>query len=170
VSKEKPKQTSIVSKNKTTGVEKETVAWRGVERFWTDSTKKGWLSVGGQWIAIAPDTLYASAYGPHPKLPLDTDPPEPKMTYENSAYSEIYSQISKDSGGSVKDAATAQEIRKYLKGQDTTGTLKILPLLTSVLFVSEVARNHTAFHTNLMVLDLVEKAYASPGPHRSATT
>jgi hypothetical protein len=26
-----------------------------------------------------------------------------------------------------------------------------------VLFVSEVARNHTAFHTNLMMLDLVEK-------------
>jgi hypothetical protein len=94
---------------------------------------------------------------------MDDVPPEPKATFEDSTYSQLYSQISKDSGGSVKDAQTAQEIRKLLKGQTTTGTLKILPLLTSVLYVSEVARNHTAFHTNLMVLDLVEKGVRITG-------
>ena len=34
----------------------------------------------------------------------------------------------------------------------------MLPLLATVMFVSEVGRNHTAFHTTLMMLDLIEKS------------
>lgn len=149
-SKEKPKRIApTVSSSQYT--------YNETKRFWNDKTNLAWLKVGGSYVSIKPDNFYALQ---HEAPPRDSTA-VPAVKYEDMAYSDIYSQMAKDSGTGVKDIQTATQIRAMLKGG--SGGSTVLPLLTSVLFVSEVARNHTAFHTNLMMLDLVEKGVSITG-------
>jgi len=149
-SKEKPKRIApTVSSSQYT--------YNETKRFWNDKTNLAWLKVGGSYVSIKPDNFYASQH----QTPARDSTAVPAVKYEDMAYSDIYSQMAKDSGTGVKDIQTATQIRAMLKGG--SGGSSVLPLLTSVLFVSEVARNHTAFHTNLMMLDLVEKGVSITG-------
>jgi len=108
-------------------------------------TKGAWLQVGGRYILITTGNLYSSDYG-------DTTPIPKHALFSNSSYPTLWSELDKDKGWS-NDGQLTQEFRKVLKGQSSKVT--ILPLMGSVLFVSEVARNHTALHTNLMAADLI---------------
>jgi hypothetical protein len=143
---------------------KVTGSQRDIDRFWTDSTNLAWLGIGGRYISVNPGSFYASSHGALPTTFPVTPAPKapPTVEHKELAYSAIYSKISAEGGGRVDDAGTARAIRSLLKG-DAAGGSTVLPLLSTVLFVSEVARNHTAFHTNLMLLDLVEKRIAISG-------
>ncbi|HEX8712890.1 MAG TPA: hypothetical protein VF730_13515 [Terracidiphilus sp.] len=156
-SKEKPKRIAMVTTNPTTKVTKTSYTFNETQRFWNDATDLAWLKVGNKYISIKPDNFYASQH----EDPARGSTAVPKATYEDAAYSAIFADMSHESGNRVQDAGTAVQIRTLLKGG--SGGARILPLLTSVLFLSEVARNHTAFHTNLMLLDLVEKGVSLTG-------
>lgn len=122
-------------------------------RFGTDATKKGWLVVGGRSICVHPGNLYSSDCGVQPTVPPTV---EPKPVHANASYPNIWGKLKTSCGDASKDEAVTQEVRGLLDGSLPSASNEILPLLTSVLFVSEVGRNHTAFHTNLMVLDLIQ--------------
>jgi hypothetical protein len=158
-SKEKPKivtsSTPSPDRKSTT-----TTSARVVQRFWADSTNKAWVIVGGRLISIDITNFYASDHGPAPTV---KDSPgstgltaSPAVVYKDAAYSAIYRKLNNDYE-SIKDKTLAQTIRKLLKGESLGAESTILPLLTAVWFISEPARNHTAFHTGLMILDLVEQ-------------
>ncbi len=127
------------------------------QRFWNEATGLACLKVGNQYVSIKPDNFYASQH----QNPSHGNTAAPTERYADLAYSDIFAKMSSEGRGTVQDAGTAIQIRTLLKGG--TGGATVLPLLTSVLFISEVARNHTAFHTNLMMLDLVEKGVSLTG-------
>ena len=155
--KEKPKRMAIVKTNPQTKVTTTTVTFNETQRFWTDSTELAWLKIGGRYISIKPDNFYASQH----EAPKTGSSSTPTTTHADLAYSDMFAQMAADAGGAVKDSTTAAQIRKLLKGE--SGGSSVLPLLTTVLFLSEVGRNHTAFHTNLMLLDLVERGVTING-------
>lgn len=115
-----------------------------------------WFNLGGQLISIQAGTLYARYYGPV-KTPPPTKTPA-KVNLCEISYVGIYMKLLEDHGGALADAAAVGSLRNILKGQAAGAADKALALLASILFIAEVARNHTAFHTGLMGLDLIEKA------------
>jgi len=151
--KEKPVRTYAVVVDPRTKVQKTVVTASETKRFWADKTNLAWLRIGGKLIGIELDSLYASQY----HEPVKNSAPEalPAVEYDSMTYSDIYKKIHESEKGAIKDKNVANQIRTLLQGGK--GGADVLPLLTAVLFVSEVARNHTAFHTNLMLLDLIEK-------------
>ncbi|AHG93838.1 hypothetical protein J421_6303 (plasmid) [Gemmatirosa kalamazoonensis] len=113
-----------------------------------------WFDVGGQLISIAANTLYARYHGAVPTVPPKGAPGKLKAEI---SYAGIYMKLLEDHQNHVSDTATAAAIRAILSGGTAAGNDQALTLLVSVMFLSEVARNHTAFHTGLMLLDLIEK-------------
>lgn len=135
----------------------QTSSGKSMTRF--SGADMAWFNVGGRLIGIKAPNLYASDWGKVSDLRKDKngDPIAPdKPVIADPTYTNIYRQMSSE--GNVNDPAVTQTIRKLLKGDAVPNgeSNQILPALTAVLFISEVARNHTAFHTALMLLDLVE--------------
>jgi len=156
-SKEKPKRMGVVLTNKETKESRTVMTFNETQRFWNDRTDLAWVKVGNRYISIKPDNFYASQH----ENPAPRSTGVPKETHADLAYSALFANMADENRGVVNDAATATQMRNLLKGG--TGGPTVLPLLTTVLFLSEVARNHTAFHTNLMMLDLVEKGVSLTG-------
>jgi hypothetical protein len=127
-------------------------------RFWVDSTNMAWVIVGGRLISINTTNYYASDHGEAPSLKSGSTGLTyvPDMVYDKTTYSNIYRQLAYDYQ-SIKDKSVAQKIRSLLNGGALGQDSDILPVLTAVWFISEPARNHTAFHTGLMLLDLIEQ-------------
>jgi hypothetical protein len=117
---------------------------------------KVWVKAGGRLLGIAVNNFYVSDYGVVPAVApiVATDP---AVKHEDPTYPKILELIGSESAGGIRNAEVAVAIRNILGGQAWAGAT-ILPCLTVVLFIAEVARNHTAFHTNLMLLDLVQKS------------
>jgi hypothetical protein len=146
-----------------------------------------WLAVGGRLVSINTVNDYAADHGaappaaptpsPTPAASASTPAVPPAAAQvqrfgddEGPSYPEIYSGLSKtaDLHSAAANAKVAAQIRLLLKGASTMAEVNspTLPLLTVVFFISEVRRNHTAFHTGLMMLDLIEKgvSYDTSGP------
>ncbi|MCG8615543.1 MAG: hypothetical protein MI802_04955 [Desulfobacterales bacterium] len=123
--------------------------------------RKAWLRIGGRRVRILASNLYASDCG------LDSvrlrRGREPALVYRNASYPKIWEKICEQAvNQSTRDRVLTSGLRKVLKGQRGRIRPDILPLLANVLFVSEAARNHTAFHAALMILDLIECSIKKP--------
>lgn len=117
--------------------------------------RKAWLKIGGRRIRILASNLYSSDCGLATNVIQSGS--HPPLVYENASYPVIWGVIQNWMRTQAKkDQDLTAGMRKALKGLGGALQPDILPLLTNVLFVSEVARNHTAFHSALMMLDLLE--------------
>lgn len=120
-----------------------------------------WFKVGGRFIAVDPKSFYSSDYGT-----LGT-----RQELANPTYPELRRQVAtwRARKRANDDAKLTRLLRDTLQGKSPSDAPDALPVLANVLFVSEVCRNHTAFHTNLMALDLIERGESLPterGPIR----
>ncbi len=118
------------------------------KRFPVLTSGKAWIKTGGRMIGIDPANLYASDHG------LDGDAAQ----LENPTYPNLKSMIGTWKSGDLAntDARLTEKLRTMLEGKGLAAMPDFLPVLGTVLMVSEVARNHTAFHTNLMAMDLIQ--------------
>ena len=126
-----------------------------------DKGQQFWFKIGGRLISIQAGTLYARDCGKFNSgakgapAALNQSPDGFKKKIDIS-YSGLYSHLL-DSNPMIDSKATAAAMRDIMKGAAASDNYWPLPLLASVMFLSEVARNHTAFHSGLMMLDLIEK-------------
>src|SRR5215475_10232986 len=139
------------------------------EWYWAAKNRteeRSWFTVGGRLIHVRPSDNYASDHGlaPASTLPSLSLTPvttaSPRFGDDNGPnYPDIYHQLAKDAnlGSAVQSAAVATQIRALLEGAKTMTIVPspALPVLTAAFFISEVKRNYTAFHTGLMLLDLI---------------
>ncbi|MEN9579015.1 MAG: hypothetical protein RJA70_2024 [Pseudomonadota bacterium] len=119
------------------------------KRFPSQTDKKAWVLTGGRYIAIDPASLYSSDYGT-----TGTTETMKAPTYPN--LNEMLETWRKANRAVNTDKVLTRQIRARLAGKPVVGGPECLSVLTTVFFVSEVARNHTAFHTTLMAMDLIE--------------
>jgi len=122
------------------------------KRFPNLTSGMAWFKVGGRYIGINPDSFYASDYGTTGNSEVLTAPTYPNL--KNAVLKWQRNSINSDS-------LLTKKMRDLMTGK-TTSVPSFLPVLTVVLFVSEVARNHTAFHTNLMALDMIQDGMSMP--------
>jgi hypothetical protein len=115
---------------------------------------KAWIEVGGRFMRVDVDNLYSSDCGP---TPADTSV-EPSVASANPTYPTLLGQIRTALRTRRGDLLVA-DVRALLERKLPIPGTKVLAVLTNVLFVSEVARNHTAFHVNQMALDLLTVGY-----------
>jgi len=113
-----------------------------------NDTAKAWLEVGGRVMQVKVSNLYSSDCGAAP-IPSSS---EPTAVYPDASYPTILGKLQRST---ATDTQIAETILNILSGLKKPPGPNILPLLTNVLFISEVARNHTAFHSALMLLDLL---------------
>lgn len=123
------------------------------KRFPNLTDGKVWFKVGGRYVCIDPTNFYASDYGTDGRIVTLNAPTYPNLKKAI--------QLWKGKGGNT-DVRLTKMMRDLMAGKMVTGALEALPVLTVVLFISEVARNHTAFHTNLMALDLIQDGIDMP--------
>ncbi|WP_428269701.1 hypothetical protein [Haliangium sp.] len=121
-------------------------------RFRTDDTGKGWFVIGKRLVGIDPGSLYSSDYGVYKANTSVV----PSIVFKDTSYRNIWDKLKTSCTNKLGNKKVARQLREMLMNLDPVGAPPILPILTSTLFVSEVARNHTAFHTNLMALDLIQ--------------
>jgi hypothetical protein len=125
------------------------------KRFPNLTNGQAWFEIGGRYIGIDPASFYASDYGTDGRR-VALDAP----TYPN--LKEAVIRWKRTRGNT--DIRLTKIMRDLMAGKMFIGSPApaALPVLTVVLFVSEVARNHTAFHTNLMALDLIQDCMKMP--------
>jgi len=164
----------------------QTNPWRlSTPQAWFGCAKKmskdrdAWLAIGGRLIRVKGEDLYASDHGvftpPTPSLghsgglatavvtaPTDRFGPE-----KGPSYPEIYHKLAADAdlSSTVKTREAAKQTRELLKGAQSMTVLNsaALPVMVAAMFISEVKRNHTAFHTGLMLLDFIESGVPYKG-------
>lgn len=120
----------------------------------SDHTPMAWFKVGGRFIGIDPESFYASDFGTNGSA-LALDAP----TYPNLKKAV---ETWKGLRGGNTDSLLTKMMRDLMAGKTVMRAPDVLPVLTVVLFISEVARNHTAFHTNLMAMDLIQAGLSLP--------
>lgn len=135
------------------------------QRFPNQTNGLAWISVGNRYIAIDPVSFYASDYGTGPSAtPVLDKPTYPTLREAVATW--------KSADPRRSETELTGLLRALLKRDPAPGAPDALASLAAVLFVSEVARNHTAFITNLMALDLIEAGASLPmtdGRRRSWT-
>jgi len=150
------------------------------EWYWAAKNRTddhSWFAIGGRLIRVqvtGPYANYAADYGPinhhSPAEALSHSPSSSPAPHSDIAqrfgedngpsYPEIYRKLATDA--TLGDATTSQDvafqIRRLLRGVQEMWAVDscALPVLTAAFFMGEVRRNYTAFHTGLMLLDLVE--------------
>ena len=132
-----------------------------------EKSQQFWFKIGGRLISIQAGTLYArdcGKFGVQQKGAPSalSKSPDGKDKKIEISYSGLYLHLL-DNNPQLDSKTTATALRAIMKGHDAPDNYWPLPLLASVMFISEVARNHTAFHTGLMLLDLIEKGIGVDG-------
>jgi len=112
-----------------------------------------WFDVAGRYISVAAATLYARDRGDVPPVPPRGAPGVQKLEI---SYTGLYNKLLSENGDQLNDKQAAVDFRAVLKGASPGADKVALRMLAAVMFLCEVARNTTAFHTGLMLLDLVE--------------
>ncbi len=112
-----------------------------------------WFDIAGRLVSLAADSLYARDCGDVPEV---APKGAPKALNLEISYTGLYEKMLEDNNGQLNDKQAAADFREVLKGNKAAGKVG-LRLLAAVMFLSEVARNTTAFHTGLMLLDLIEQ-------------
>lgn len=128
---------------------------KGTYRYPNLTNGFAWIKVGGRMISIDPTSLYSSDRGTDGQ---SNDNPNP--TYPNLR--DWITQWKNLNRVTNTDRALCDMFYKVARGQPVFNMPQFLPVLINVLLVSEVARNHTAFHTNLMATDLIRAGVAMP--------
>lgn len=123
------------------------------KRFPNLTDGMAWFKIGGRFIGIDPNSLYSSDYGTTGAAVTLNKPTYPNL---KSAVLEWQKTLINN------DARLASLLRDVMAGKPVMGAFDALPVLAAVLFLSEVTRNHTAFHTNLMAMDLIQKGLSLP--------
>jgi hypothetical protein len=113
-----------------------------------------WFKLGGRFIAVDPKSFYSSDYGAAGAGKELANPTYPELRKQVAAW--------RSEKLENNDAKLTRLLREAMQGKLIAGAPKALPVLASVLFISEVCRNHTSFHTNLMALDLIEHGASLP--------
>ena len=150
------------------------------EWYWAAKNRSddhSWFAIGGRLIRVQATGAYAnyaSDYGPvnqHSAPDASSHPPASssapvsdlaqRFGEDNGpSYPEIYRKLATDAtlGDTTTSQDVAFQIRRLLRGVQEMWAVDspALPVLTAAFFMGEVRRNYTAFHTGLMLLDLVE--------------
>ncbi len=118
-----------------------------------------WFYIGGRLISVNKADRYAADHGAVGRAARPSD--DQFGDDHGPTYPAIYGRLVQDLNGlgnSVKNKAVAQQIRALLGGAQTLATAdsSAIPVLTAAFFLSECSRNFTAFHTGLMILDLIQ--------------
>ncbi len=124
-------------------------------RFPNLSSGRAWFKVAGRYVAIDPATLYASDYGTDGDTLVFDDPTYPQIAAGLKSWQE--------KGIDRTDIKVAELFRQVIIGETPSPMPDHLPVLATVLLVSEVARNHTDFSSNLMAVDLIQVGATLPG-------
>ena len=120
---------------------------KGSGRFPMVIDGPAWLKVGGRYIAVNPKNLYSSDWGTAGLSQVLKDPTYPTLRQKIADW-KLLSQ-------SNTDKELCKKFYQVARRENVTNMPEFLPVLVVVLLVSEVARNHTAFLTNLMATDLI---------------
>lgn len=149
--------------------------WYWAAKHRTDD--HSWFAIGGRLIRVHASGAYANYAADHGPIHHQPGPSSSsgsaaapsvagsdvsqRFGEDNGpSYPDIYRKLSSDA--TLGEAATGQDvafqIRRLLRGVQEMWAVdsSALPVLTAAFFMGEVRRNHTAFHTGLMLLDLVE--------------
>jgi hypothetical protein len=130
--------------------------WYAARQLSKGGDGRFWFKIGGRSISVNKSDKYAADHGPA------TGVGQRFSDDHGPTYPAIYSKLAADLGGLAtawQNSEVARQVRALLQGHQT---LKIansigVPVLTAAFFLSECSRNFTAFHTGLMILDLIEK-------------
>ncbi len=109
-----------------------------------DGSTEYWFNVAGRYISVAAATLYSRDRGEIPQVPPKGAPGAQKLEI---SYPGLYEKLLDENGGALNDKASATALRAVLAGTKPAGDQVALRMLAAVMFMSEVARNTTAFHT-----------------------